>query len=267
MEQTKILHADYLDILFDQRNKKYGSYELRKHYDQRVRKAALFIALGVSAFVGLAFITADRGGGIRPHVVVTAPSIVDIKPMIKPELKVMKEVAPPPAAKQVKTKLFTDPVIDLTDHVPDDKLMTQNKDLKDAHTGLTTQTGDTVDIVSTTPKKNTVIGTITTTENNAPKIWVSQMPQFVGDMEAYIAAHLNYPEMARSINIEGTVMVQFVVNEDGSVSNTKVVRGIGGGCDDEAQKMVKGMPHWKPGKQNGTPVKVFFTLPIKFLLK
>jgi len=95
---------------------------------------------------------------------------------------------------------------------------------------------------------------------------VTQMPEFIGDMHAYIGSHIHYPESARENNIDGRVVVEFVVNEDGVVTNAKVVKGIGGGCDQEALRIVSGMPKWKPGKQNGVAVKVYFVLPIVFQL-
>jgi protein TonB len=93
------------------------------------------------------------------------------------------------------------------------------------------------------------------------------MPQFNGDLMKYLAAHVNYPELARNAGIAGRVVIEFVVNEDGNVTDARVVRGIGGGCDEEALRVVKAMPAWKAGKQNGRKVKVFYMLPIVFALQ
>jgi protein TonB len=93
------------------------------------------------------------------------------------------------------------------------------------------------------------------------------MPSADYDWQAYLGRNLRYPEAAREINIEGKVMVRFVVNEDGSISDVEVLRGIGGGCDEEAKRVVAGMPKWKPGKQEGKAVKVYFMLPISFKLE
>ena len=73
--------------------------------------------------------------------------------------------------------------------------------------------------------------------------------------------------MARENDIQGTVAVRFVVDKDGSIGDVEVLRGIGGGCDQEAVRVIKSMPPWKAGKQNGQPVKVYFTLPVKFKLE
>lgn len=99
---------------------------------------------------------------------------------------------------------------------------------------------------------------------------VEEQPGFPGGEEAlfeYLQKNISYPQMAKESNIQGTVFVTFVVEPDGSISNTKVLRGIGGGCDVEAIRVVKKMPRWTPGKQRGKPVRVQFNLPIKFVLQ
>ena len=85
-------------------------------------------------------------------------------------------------------------------------------------------------------------------------------------MLAFIYEHIQYPPVARENNIKGMVVLQFVVEMDGSISNVKVVRDVGGGCGEEAMRAVKMMPLWNPGKQRGRLVRVMFTLPVKFLL-
>lgn len=99
-----------------------------------------------------------------------------------------------------------------------------------------------------------------------PTRWVEQMPRFDGNIEDYLHNNLRYPEMARESYIEGRVAVEFVVDEEGNISNVKLARGIGGGCDEEAVRVVKNMPRWQPGRQNGRPVRVLMTLPIMFAL-
>ena len=76
--------------------------------------------------------------------------------------------------------------------------------------------------------------------------------------------NLKYPAQAKDAGIEGTVYIQFVITETGDVINSRVVKGIGGGCDEEALRVVNSMPLWKPGKQNGVPVKVLYSLPVHF---
>ena len=98
---------------------------------------------------------------------------------------------------------------------------------------------------------------------------VEEQPGFPGGESAlmdYLKNNIKYPQLARESNIQGTVFVTFVVEPNGSISNVKVLRGIGGGCDEEATRVVKNMPSWTPGKQRGKPVSVKFNLPIRFIL-
>ena len=98
-------------------------------------------------------------------------------------------------------------------------------------------------------------------------IVVEEDPEFPGGIDslyAFIRRNLHYPEEAWNNKIEGTVYVTFSVEKDGSISNVKLLRDIGGGCGAEAVRVVKLMPKWKPGKQRGIPVRTQFNLPIKF---
>jgi len=99
---------------------------------------------------------------------------------------------------------------------------------------------------------------------------VEQMPSFPGGPGAlmkYLAKHIKYPELAKESGIQGRVFINFVVEPDGTIDHVKVLRGIGGGCDEEAVRVVKSMPKWIPGKQRGKPVRVSFNLPVKFTLE
>ena len=97
--------------------------------------------------------------------------------------------------------------------------------------------------------------------------YVEQMPKESVSMKDHLAHNLHYPSLARNKNIEGRVVVKFVVDEDGAVACPMIVKGIGGGCDEEALRVISEMPCWEPALQNGIPVRVYFTLPIQFKLK
>ncbi len=99
---------------------------------------------------------------------------------------------------------------------------------------------------------------------------VENMPEFPGGRAAlmkYLATNIKYPPYAKEAGIQGRVFINFVVETDGSITAVKVLRGIGGGCDEEAIRVVKNMPKWKPGMQRGKPVRVSFNLPVKFTLQ
>ena len=120
---------------------------------------------------------------------------------------------------------------------------------------------------------------ILTTEDNPVQILekdndsvyqiVEKMPQYTGGESAmmkYVSENIKYPEKAKDDGIQGRVFISFVVEKDGSVSNVKVVRGIGGGCDEEAARVIAGMPKWQPGMQKGKPVRVNYMMPVFFKL-
>ena len=98
---------------------------------------------------------------------------------------------------------------------------------------------------------------------------VEQNPEFPGGEEAmrrFIRDNMRYPVIAREAGIQGSVFVTFVVEIDGSVTNVQVLRGIGGGCDEEAVRVVRAMPKWEPGRQRNQPVRVQYRMPIRFVL-
>ena len=106
--------------------------------------------------------------------------------------------------------------------------------------------------------------------DDAVFVVVEKSPEFPGgndSLYAFIGRNIKYPEMAKKNKIEGRVFVTFVVEKDGQVSSAKILRDIGGGCGEEAIRVVNIMPKWKPGTQRGNPVRVQFNLPIMFQLQ
>ncbi len=126
------------------------------------------------------------------------------------------------------------------------------------------------DNLEETAIKQQAVPESTLEEDIKPFLVVEQMPEFVGGTEElmnFLKQNIKYPKMARETGIAGTVLVQFVVGTDGKIYDLKILRGIGGGCDEEAIEVIKSMPNWNPGKQDGVTVPVLFQLPIKFSLK
>jgi protein TonB len=106
-------------------------------------------------------------------------------------------------------------------------------------------------------------------EDDAIFVVAENAPEFPGGSDslyAYIARNIKYPETAKKEKIEGRVFVTFVIEKDGQVSSAKILRDIGGGCGEEAIRVVKNMPKWKPGTQRGNPVRFQFNLPVSFML-
>ncbi len=121
----------------------------------------------------------------------------------------------------------------------------------------------------TTPQQQQAISQEKPSSEQEVFISVEKMPSYPGGEEAmmkFILDNIKYPELARTNGIQGTVLVKFIVEKDGSVTHVNLQKGIGGGCDEEAVRVVSIMPKWIPGKQNGKTVRVQFILPIKFSL-
>lgn len=276
MDIHQILTSTYLDLVFDGRNKAYGSYNLRRTYAQRMRLASLvllFIALCAAGYK----VTAERAG---PASVLPLPEIstrlsdVDIT-LPKPEPKI--ELPEQPAAAAVKTEQFVLPDVIDDDLVREDQKPATQEDLKDAVAGRLTLDGDSSGIASPDIVDPNGKGT-GGKEIEKPQrpgghedipFVVDQQPEFPGGdamLAQYLSRNISYPQAASNASQQGNVRVKFVVNEDGSISNVTVVRGFGYGSEQEAIRVVNSMPRWKPGKNNGVPVKVWFQLPVRFVL-
>lgn len=250
-------HLD--DLVFIGRNQAYGAYTLRKGYTNTLYKSVLISVL-------LAF------------TVIFSPAIVKIFDRTEPVEKVTSRklvyselTAPPPIDKpkppppQVqlpklqKVIKFVPPKVvreTVTEDVPTIMELKQNET---AAVGV----DGTEDIVFDEPVAEVI--------NDVDEIFtvVEQQPEFEGGYEAmlnFIRKHMIYPATARRMQIDGTVHVSFIVSRTGTISDVKVLRGIQTDCDNEAIRVVKLMPPWKPGTQNGKPVHVRFIMPIKFRL-
>ena len=128
-----------------------------------------------------------------------------------------------------------------------------------------------VDVKETTVIKEVVIADVPVVVEKVDEIFdvVETQPSPPGGMSAwneYLRKNLKYPTQARRMGVEGSVILVFVVNTDGSIQDVEILRGIGGGCDEEAIRVVSGAPNWEPGKQRGRPVRTRMRLPIRFKL-
>jgi protein TonB len=270
MELQTLLYADYLDIIFDQRNKKYGGYELRKYYSDRAIKALLFIILSTATLSILSFISHKKSDVINTRI--ARDPIIHLK-QIDHTFNIAPP-SPPPAVQHVKTEPFVTFKVVPDKNIPPDIHVIENKKLDNVQVGAQHTNGEAGTNISPGSQNGNGSGgngqastSISLPVSNAPYHAVQQMPEPSVDMNDYLNKNLHYPDAARENNVEGRVVLQFVVNENGMVSDIQVVRGIGGGCDEEAVRVLKAMPPWKPGRQNGQAVKVYFILPISFALQ
>lgn len=275
MDKQKILQADYLDIVFDNRNKSYGSYDLRIKYPDRARRAVLGVLLCAGILCAVPVIASNFGTKPDQQApVISCPVITEVnmihqpRPTPKPQPAMHQansKAAPKVAATIAHTeprivennivKNETEPVPDNTDKIAGTKNSNGDPGGKVADTGQPHGQGDEPFNDTKEPSANSGIVDI-------PDV----MPEFDGDVYDYLSTHIRYPEQARESSIEGKVYIQFVVNENGSITGVEVVRSAGRSLDAEAVRVVSGMPKWKPGKVKGKPVKVYYKLPITFQL-
>ena len=270
MDINKILNSDYLDILFEGRNKSYGGYELRRKYPQRMRNAGIIgvsvilLAVAAPAIASLLKPKEDKKPiAMMKEVTLAEPPPVDPK---KPPPPPPPAEPPPPVKPTVK---FTPPVIKKDEEVKEEEQLVEQKELKDASAGIKTQEGD-VNGIDPGIVDNPGTGTgVVEAPPPPPEIfsYVEQMPEAPYNVNEYLAKNISYPQMARDAGVSGRVVLKFVVDEEGKIGSIQVVKGIGSGCDEEAKRVVASMPPWKPGKSNGKAVKVYYTLPIKFTLQ
>ena len=258
MKPTNLFPENYLDLIFFNRNKNYGAYALRKNYLTTVLKSLSMVLGFIVLFALYAFLHKAAPTPVL-HPNLDGHHFVDIS----------TEIVLPPKPTLPTHPPIHQPHIPATTipHIVHDELVTTKPD---EHLNTTTTSATTGSSSTSTSSSSTTTGTTSSTTSSSstyvPIRWAEEMPKFQGDINTYLANHIQYPEMAKSANIQGKVVIEFVVNEDGSVSNLRLVKSIGGGCDEEALNVVKNMPHWLPGKQNGSPVKIYMLLPITFTL-
>jgi periplasmic protein TonB len=254
-------HVESLeDIVFKGRNHAYGSYFLRKNYRRYVTISLIFGFVLASAIVAYPLINAyvNKSRLIKEK---EREIGVEMRDMRKEEAPPPPPPPPPPEV-MVQKIVFTAPVV-----VEDTTIEVQMASMDDLNKKGNTEapTEDVqVEVKDEGPK---VIETPVQAEIFTV---VEEQPSYPGGEEArisYLQQNIKYPEEAKELGIQGKVFVTFVVEVDGGITDVRVLRGIGGGCDEEAIRVVKSMPKWVPGKQRGVPVRVQFNLPIKFTLQ
>lgn len=264
MEKALILSSDYLDILYDGRNKHYGSYELRRNYPKRMRNAVLFLLTLTAAFTAYSSIG-------RRTIYTTPKTIVTTISRIRPPLPIVHKIPPPlphittAPAVHASVSFKVPKVVKDNDVHPDDKLIETRK-LENATVGLKTTSGDSAGVFDDVQKP--ITGAFELRKDTKPFKFVEQMPAAPYDVNRYLSEHILYPASAIENSIEGKIFIQFVVMEDGSIADVTVAgnRHYGAGLEEEAVRVVRSMPKWNPGKEQGNAVKVYFTLPVIFKL-
>jgi protein TonB len=270
MQKTNIFSDEWCDIVFEARDKDYGAYIMRTLSSKRHRLAIIItLAIFLAAFTLPGLIKSIIPDSKDVNVEVTNLSNIKLDKDKAKEPEKIKLDEPPP--EKIKSTIqFTPPVIKNDDEVKDEQVMKQQDELNESKLSISVadvkgnSTDD--DAQDLADLKKEVVEEV----YEKPFTVVEQMPEFAGgeqNMMKFLRENIKYPQMARESGIAGSVYVTFVVNKNGQISDVKILRGIGGGCDEEALRVVRAMPNWIPGKQNGKSVPVQFNLPIKFTLQ
>jgi protein TonB len=247
----------WLDLVFDDRNKSYGAYELRQHYSRTMVRAMLitFLTIGATALIVGLFVKPVVKNVIQDRLI-PVPLVNIVHPPVlsppHPIIHIRHTVAPP--ASTVAPKVFIPLVVS-----PNPTTIEPPK-MKDLPGEITS-----TEIPAATPGSGISDGP----GEVYPTVGLERMPEPIGGAAAwqkFLMKNIKYPDMATDQHASGAVWVSFIVEADGKLSNFKIQRGAGYGMDEEALRVLKMAPAWRPGIQNGQPVRVSYNIPIRFVL-
>jgi periplasmic protein TonB len=270
MAHANIFSIEWCDLVFEEKNKNYGAFDLRKSSSDRhliaIIAASMFF---ISVIMITLYFNGTNKGKNQSIEVYSTMSPVD---WTSPKDKVINEIKSI-AEKQPdlrKTVKFTPPIITRDENMNEGKELKSQGELIRSRGLITTidneNGSENPDAPVPGPDKQ-IAGEDT---NEKPIMGVQQQPEFPGGMRAlyqYFNENLRYPVKAQNNGIQGKVYVQFVVSKNGEITDIKILKGVEISLDQEALRLIAGMPVWKPGKNNGKPVATYFSLPVKFVLQ
>lgn len=277
MSKIDLISNEWTDLVFEGRNQAYGAYKLRKGTAKRNVWALIIVGLAAALlYLGLQLQKmAEANKKVENTQAVELTKLNTEKKEAKVEKKEIIKQEPEKVVEQVKSSVkFTAPVIKKDSEVKEeDEIKLDEVQKSDKAVGAFTVEGnDEVggavlkakeDIAAPEPPKHVVEET---------KIFtvVEQMPMYPGGdgaLMGYLRDNIHYPTVAAENGVQGRVVVGFVVERDGSITDVKILRGVDPSLDREAMRVVKNMPKWTPGKQNGSAVRVKYQVPVSFRLQ
>ena len=283
---------EWTDLIFEGKNKEFGAYTLRQGSDRRHNLAVLYVVAGLVVVLILAWLygmyQAEREREEKERIAELLAQIeqqqfeefeAELEIPEEEENQMEQEDIPEPEEEEalaeeiLNTEKFTEFLVHKDEDVTEQ--VKSADEVKDTSTALGSTDFDqgTDDLNIVREHKNEVIveeKKPVPVEDNKVFTSVEQMPQFPGgegELLKYISSHIKYPAIAMENNVQGRVVVQFVVTKDGSIGEVKVARGKDPDLDKEAVRVVKTLPKFIPGKMNGQAVNVWYTLPINFKLQ
>ena len=279
MSQIDLIDNRWSDLMFENRNKEYGAYVLRRQTTARNIKSIIAVLI-IFALVMVYMVAKNAYDDYqKAHMAQTQVTELTALQEQKKEAKVeRKEIIKQEKVEQVVEKVkssikFTAPVIKKDDEVrPEDEMKSQDEIMNSkVAVGFATVIGNDENGEVLKAKEALVTEPVKPKEEEN-KVFdvVEQMPSFPGGMNAlmdYLRKAIKYPPVAEENGIQGRVVCTFVVERDGSVTDVRVAKSVDPSLDKEAVRVVSAMPKWIPGKQNGQSVRVKYTLPVTFRLQ
>ena len=277
MSKIDLISGEWTELVFAGRNQAYGAYKLRQGTGKRnVISIIAVVCLIIACQVGLTIKKVADAEAAKRAAMNQAVELSKLEQPKKAEVKQKQvKVEPEKVVEQVKSSIkFTAPVIKKDSEVkPEDELKTQDQimETKTAIGSFDVKGND--DVNGEVLKAKEVIAQPEPPKHEEEsKVFdvVEQMPSFPGGNGAlleYLATHVKYPVVAQENGVQGRVIVSFVVERDGSITDVRVVRSVDPSLDREAARVVSSMPRWTPGKQNGSAVRVKYNVPVMFKLQ
>ena len=282
MAKIDLYDPKWVDMVFAGKNKEYGAYQLRKGTSGRNIKALLILVIAAALVGGfLAWKVIEQKQAEEQQAYMEAMELAKLqqqakkeekkKEPVKPKIEPKKEI---PVARE--TQKFTAPVIKKDELVKEENQVKQMDKLDDkVAVGAEDKEGvkdRTVEAVRSEIAVAAPPPPPAPKPEVATKVFdvVEEMPSFPGGngaLMSYLNSNVKYPVVAQENGVQGRVIISFVVERDGSISDVKVARSVDPSLDREAQRVVKSMPKWTPGKQNGQTVRVKYTVPVVFRLQ
>ncbi len=276
MAKIDLISRDWTEMVFEGRNKEYGAYRLRKNAGKRNLYSLITIfiaALAIWGGISLVKFVESRTKSVAQTSVAELSALNQPKKKAEVKQQKVKLEQPEKVVERVKSSVkFTAPVIKKDDEVkPEDELKTQ-EELMSTKTAI-----GALDVKGNDDANGEVLKIKEAVAQPEPKPEVEkvfdvveQMPSFPGGPSAlmeWLSNNVKYPVVAQENGVQGRVVVSFVVERDGSITDVKVVRGVDPSLDKEASRVVRAMPRWIPGKQNGSAVRVKYNVPVAFRLQ
>lgn len=274
MAKIDLTSLQWCDLVFIDKNKAYGAYKMRADSPKRHTRAMIIVIVLVALACALPTIiemATPQHTEDDAMVEVTTLTQLD-KPEIKQKkdfVKPVEHTPPPPALKS--TVKFTAPVIKKDEEVPDEDEMKSQDDLNATKTSISiadVKGNDEEHGADIADLKEVVVQATDPVDEVFDM--VEQMPSYPGgdaELMKYLGKNIRYPAIDQENGVQGKVICQFVVGKDGQVRDVVVVRSLSPSCDKEAVRVLKSMPKWIPGKQNGKSVSVKYTVPVVFRLQ